>query len=150
MSALSFDGHFIISRSLEESFKKAMDIYIKTINDMKRKGKGPNTEAENDQFRMLSNDFATLFPLLYGLILDECKPVWNDAHDLVAREHQFDVLRLIFAFVPQIFRESRDHDGDVQTTPPSFLRSVSTASSLLSSTIVRLRAISSTVILLVT
>jgi hypothetical protein len=33
MSALLAKGHFI-PRSLEESFKKAMEIYIKTIKEM--------------------------------------------------------------------------------------------------------------------
>jgi hypothetical protein len=66
MSSLLADKHFI-PRSLEESFKKAMEIFVKTTKEMKRIGKGPETEAENNYLRMLSYDFATLFPQLCGL-----------------------------------------------------------------------------------
>lgn len=44
-----------------------MEIFVKTTKEMKRIGKGPETEAENNYLRMLSYDFATLFPQLCGL-----------------------------------------------------------------------------------
>ena len=53
MSSLLADKHFI-PRSLEESFKKAMEIFVKTTKEMKRIGKGPETEAENNYLLLLS------------------------------------------------------------------------------------------------
>ncbi len=63
------DGHFV-ARSLDESRKKGMNIRIKTIDHIKRIGKGPETKEKNNYLRTLSDDFAFLFPLLHGLILE--------------------------------------------------------------------------------
>lgn len=53
---------------------------------MKRRGKGPEDDLENIYLGMLSYDFASLFVLLYGLNLFNCKLDVQGQHVYKPRE----------------------------------------------------------------